>query len=70
MLKDKRAGGESPLKHLDAVRVTEEIKRRALAPDELRSLLEATETSPERFGMSGHEKMPALLFHHIHRTQG
>ena len=43
MLKDRRAGGESPLKHLDAIKVTEEINRRALTPDELMDLLEATE---------------------------
>lgn len=56
MLKDKRAGGESPLKHLDAIKVTDELNRRALTPDELRDLLEATETAPERFGMTGNQR--------------
>ena len=69
MLKDKRAGGESPLKHLDAIKVTDEVNRRALTPDELRNLLEATENAPKRFGMTGYESY-ALLFRRLHRTQG
>jgi len=60
MLKDKRAGGESPLKHLDAIKVTDEINRRALMPDELGNLLEATENAPKRFGMTGYER--AMLY--------
>ena len=62
MLKDKRAGGESPLKHLDAVKVTDEANRRALTPDELSSLLAATETAPERFGMTGYERATLYRF--------
>ncbi len=60
MLKDKRAGGESPIKHLDAIKVTYKLNRRALTPDELGSLLEATETAPERFGMTGYQR--AMLY--------
>ena len=60
MLKDKRAGGESPLKHLDAIKVTDEVNRRALTPDELGSLLEVTENTPKRFGMTGYER--AMLY--------
>ena len=60
MLKDKRAGGESLLKHLDAIKVTDEVNRKALTPHELMELLEATEAAPERFGMLGAER--ALLY--------
>ncbi len=60
MLKDKRAGGESPLKHLDAIKVTDEVNRKALTSHELMELLEATEAAPERFGMTGYER--ALLY--------
>jgi integrase len=61
MLKDKRTGGESPLKHLDAVKVTHKVNRRAMTPDELWSLLEATEAAPERFGMTGHQRTMLYL---------
>jgi len=56
MLKDKRVGGESPLKHLDAIKVTKEVNRRALTPDELMELLETTEAAPEGFGMTGYQR--------------
>ncbi len=62
MLKDKRAGGESPLKHLDAIKVTDEVNRRALTPDELMALLGATEAAPERFGMIGYGRAMLYLF--------
>jgi integrase len=62
MLKDKRAGGESPQKHLDAIRVTEEINRRALTPEELRCLLETTQAAPERFGIMGYERAALYRF--------
>ncbi len=60
MLKDRRAGGESPLKHLGAIKVTDAINRRAFMPDELGDLLESTEAASERFGMTGHER--AMLY--------
>ncbi len=62
MLKDKRAGGESPLKHLDAIKVTDEVNRKALSPDELSRLIAATEDAPERFGMPGYERAMLYLF--------
>ncbi len=62
MLRDRRAGGESPLKHLDAIKVTDETNRKALTPDEMINLLEATETAPKRFGMAGHERATLYRF--------
>ena len=68
MLKDKRAGGESSLKHLDAVKVTDEVNRKALSPDELGRLIAATEIAPERFGMTGAGEGYALPFRSVHGT--
>ena len=61
MVQDQRAG-ESPVEHLKTINVRADRRhdRRSLEPDEVRSLLEATETAPERFGMTGHER--ALLY--------
>jgi len=61
MVQDRRAS-ESPLEHLKVLNVqTDRLHdRRALEPDEIRRLLEATKESPERFGMSGYER--ALLY--------
>lgn len=60
MLKDRRASGESSLKYLDAIKVTDRIQRRSLTPNELSNLLEITEISPKRFGMEGYER--AILY--------
>jgi len=62
MLKDKRAGGDSPLKHLDAIKVTDEVNRRALMPDELGCLLHVTGDAPKRFGMTGYERSMLYSF--------
>ena len=56
MIKDKRAGGDSPLKHLDGIKVTDEVSRRALSPEEIGMLLQTTQQAPKRFGMTGHER--------------
>ena len=49
---------ESPLRHLKPLNVKLDKRRvrRALEVDELRRLLEATKSGPERYGMSGHER--------------
>ncbi|MBA7677128.1 Tyrosine recombinase XerC [subsurface metagenome] len=60
MLKDRRTSRESPLKYLDAIKVTDRIQRRSLTPDELSNLLETTETAPKRFGVEGYER--AVLY--------
>jgi len=62
MVKQRKAS-ESPLEHLDCVSVkTDDTRhnRRALSPDEIRSLLETTKAQPTRFGMTGYER--ALLY--------
>jgi len=62
MVKQRKAS-ESPLEHLDCVSVkTDDTRhnRRALSPDEIRSLLETTKEQPTRFGMTGYER--ALLY--------
>jgi integrase len=59
MVKQRRAS-ESPLAHLDCVSVEAgDIRhgRRALSVDEIRRLLETTATQPERFGMTGPERV-------------
>ena len=40
--------------------MTDEVNRKALTPNELMELLEATEAAPERFGMIGYER--AMLY--------
>jgi len=57
MLKYHRAH-ENPLTHLSKLNVRQDRRhdRRALTADELRRLLEAAETGPERFGMAGAER--------------
>jgi len=53
----------SPLKSLSGVKVTEDdirVYRRALEVNEIRDLLETTEASQERFGMTGHQR--AMLY--------
>jgi len=61
MVADRRAV-DSPIEHLRGQNVNTDRRhdRRALEPDEIRRLLEATQAGPERFGMSGHER--ALLY--------
>ena len=58
MVKDRRAF-ESPVAHLDGLNVRTDRRRdrRALAADELRHVLATTKTGPERFGMTGEERM-------------
>ncbi len=61
MVSDRRAT-DSPLEHLKGLNVRTDRRhdRRALEPDEIRRLLEATRAAPERFGMSGYQR--ALLY--------
>jgi len=61
MVDDKRIG-ENPIAHLKGQNANADIRRvrRALEPDEIRQLLEATAEAPERFGMSGYER--SLLY--------
>ena len=61
MVQDRRAS-ESPLQHLQGLNVRTDRRhdRRALEPDEVRRLLEATRAAGERFGMSGYER--AVLY--------
>ncbi len=57
MVLDQRAS-ESPVKHLQKVNVKPDRRqdRRALKPDEIQALLEATATAPKRYGMCGYER--------------
>jgi integrase len=56
MIQNQRAS-ESPVEHLSKVSVHKgQAVRRALEADEIRRLLEATESSPVRFNMTGHER--------------
>jgi len=57
MIQDGRAP-ESPIEHLKRVNINTDIRRprRALKPDEVRRLLEATIKGPERYGMTGYER--------------
>jgi integrase len=58
MVQNRRAS-ESPLKHLQKIRVLSTDKRhdrRALEPDEIRRLLETTIAAPKRFSMTGYER--------------
>jgi integrase len=61
MVRDGRAS-ESPLAHLQGVNVKGDRRhdRRPLSADELRSLLDATEHGPARFGMTGEAR--SLLY--------
>ncbi len=61
MVKDRRVT-ENPLKYLQKVNVKPHLryKRRALEPDEIRELLEATESAEEIYGVSGHDR--AVLY--------
>jgi integrase len=61
MVQDRRAL-ESPVQHLKGLntRTDRRHDRRALSPDEIRRLLEATTAEPERFGMTGTGR--ALLY--------
>jgi len=61
MVLDRRAN-ESPVTHLQSIDTTSDEcnERRALELDEMRRLLETTQTGPERFGMTGYER--ALLY--------
>jgi len=59
MVQDGRADA-SPVEHLQSVSVIPTFERRAGTPDELRRLLEVTESEPERFRLSGHER--AVLY--------
>ncbi len=61
MVRDGRAS-ESPVEHLQTINVRTDRRhdRRSLEPDEIRRLLEATQTAGKRFGMTGYER--ALLY--------
>jgi len=61
MVQDGRAN-ESPVEHLQTINVRADRRhdRRALEPDEIRRLLEATKAAPMRFGMTGHQR--AMLY--------
>ncbi len=61
MLADKRMG-DNPIAYLKGQNANVDIRhaRRALEPDEIRRLLEATAVAPERFGMNGYER--SLLY--------
>jgi len=57
MVKDSRAA-ESPIEHLGGLNVRTDRRhdRRALGPDEVRKLLEATKAAPVRFRMTGYQR--------------
>jgi len=46
----------SPLRTLQKLTVTDSEERRALTVEEARKLLRVTETAPDRYGLSGHER--------------
>ena len=58
MVQNRRAS-ESPIRYLNGLNVRTDIRhsRRALSVDELRRLLETTTAGPERFDMSGPERV-------------
>jgi integrase len=61
MIKERRATAPSPLEHLGCIKQTEKRRqRRAIMVDEVRRLLAATRTAPERYGLTGAER--ALLY--------
>ncbi len=57
MVRDQRAH-ESPIAHLKTITVTKDDteQRRALEPDEIRNLLQYTQTAKKSFGMTGNER--------------
>lgn len=61
MVQDRRAN-ESPLSYLKPAKVSkaDTIKRRAMEPDELRTLLDVTAAQPGRFNMTGQQR--AMLY--------
>jgi integrase len=61
MVKDRRAA-ESAVAHLDGLNVKTDRRRdrRALSVEELRALLEAAQSGPEQFGLTGADR--ALLY--------
>ena len=61
MVRDQRAN-ESPIAHLKTITVTKDDteQRRALEPDEIRTLLQYTQTAKKTHGMAGNER--ALLY--------
>lgn len=60
MVRDQRASS-SPLSHLRPIQITvRKIQRRAIPVEQLRVLLDATESAPERLGMTGHQR--SLLY--------
>lgn len=61
MILERRAS-ENPLQHLKGLNVRTDRRhdRRALEPDDIRRLLEATKAAGERFGMTGYQR--ALLY--------
>jgi integrase len=62
MIRDRRAQ-ENPIEYLSPINARTDRRRvrRALTPEEARRLLEATRNNPERFGMSGYERMMLYL---------
>jgi len=60
MIQDRRAS-ESPLEHLTKLNIKRgKQARRAIEPDEIRRLLEVTESEPSRFNATGHQR--AMLY--------
>ena len=59
MVDDRRAG-QSPVGHLDRLKLPEDEHRRALSFDDVCRLLEATEKASTRFGMTAHGR--AVLY--------
>jgi len=60
MVQNQRAS-ESRIEHLSKVNIKRgQMIRRALEPDEIRRLLDATESAPKRFNTTGHQK--AMLY--------
>ncbi|HPS56210.1 MAG TPA: site-specific integrase, partial [Sedimentisphaerales bacterium] len=56
MINDQRSA-DSPLEHLKCETITKrQRQRRALETNEIRSLLEATASEPERFGTTGYQR--------------
>jgi hypothetical protein len=70
MVQDRRAS-ESPIEHLKGLNVQTDRRhdRRALEPDDIRRLLEATQSSGLRFGMDGYQRGFALPFSNRNRLE-
>lgn len=47
---------KSPVKNLKMLAKSEDEHRRALTPDEVQRLINATETAPDRYGATGHDR--------------